>query len=111
LRVWRRVAAPLRPESKWPAFAGHSSCNEAQLLGIDNLCQLRLHGRRNLGNLTFVRQNFLRRGQSQRVLQARNVLSVLFRQPVLYALVPIGKALTRRLCYLTALRNLTNNMA
>jgi hypothetical protein len=29
----------------------------------------------------------------------------------LYELVPIGKALTRRLCYLTALRNLTNNMA
>jgi hypothetical protein len=29
----------------------------------------------------------------------------------LYELVPIGKALTRRLCYLTALSNLTNNMA
>jgi len=38
------------------------------ILGIDNFCQLRLHGRRNLGNLTFVRQDLLRRGQRQRVL-------------------------------------------
>jgi hypothetical protein len=42
------------------------------VLGVDNLCQLRLYGRRNLGDLTSVRQDLLRRGQRQRVLPASN---------------------------------------
>jgi hypothetical protein len=58
---------------------------------IDDLCQLRLCGRRNLGNLAFVRQDLLGRVQRQRVLQTGNFLSVLFCQPVLRALLPIGK--------------------